>query len=188
MVIDWQNDTRILELARQLKNGGVIAYPTEAVWGLGCDPGNRLAVERLLQLKQRQVDKGLILIAGSLSQISLYTDGLSDSQRETLANSWPGPNTWLLPAEHIAPDWIRGKHASVAVRVSDHPVVQALCHAFGGPLVSTSANPQGKPSALTTSELAQYFGDSLDGIAPGELGGLSSPSTIRDLLSGATIR
>ena len=188
MASHWQKDTRILELVDQLKNGGVIAYPTEAVWGLGCDPANRSAVERLLCLKQRQIDKGLILIAGSQTQVSTYTASLSETHRQTLAESWPGPHTWLLPAESLVPSWIRGKHTSVAVRVSAHPIVQALCHAFGGPLVSTSANPQGKPAAVSRAELDHYFGESLDGIAPGELGGLSTPSAIRDLLTGATIR
>ena len=175
-------------LAERLRGGAVIAYPTEAVWGLGCDPNNRVAVERLLALKQRDPEKGLILIAGDLSQVEPFLLDLSSQQRETLSRSWPGPNTWLVPAKTTAPEWIRGKHSSVAIRVSAHSVVQALCKAFGGPLVSTSANVQGMPAALTRSELVEYFGSRLDAVAPGELGEANAPSSIRDLITGAIVR
>ena len=183
-----RSTTSIDTLAERLRAGAVIAYPTEAVWGLGCDPNNRIAVERLLALKQRDPKKGLILIAGDLSQVEPFLFDLSSQQRQTLSQSWPGPNTWLVPAETTAPTWIRGQHSSVAIRVSAHPVVQALCKAFGGPLVSTSANVQGMPAALTTTELDGYFGTQLDAIAPGELGEASAPSIIRDLISGAIVR
>lgn len=188
MTIDWHADPQIQILAAQLRQGAVIAYPTEAVWGLGCDPNNRQAVERLLALKQRSVEKGLILIAGNWSQVRIYTEGLTEAQGQTLRESWPGPNTWLIPAEFTVPAWVRGKHSTVAIRVSAHPIVQALCSAFGGPVVSTSANPQGEPAALSPTEVSQYFGETLDGIAPGELGNSSAPSAIRDLLTGASIR
>ena len=175
-------------LAKTLKQGGVIAYPTEAVWGLGCDPANEEAVYRLLHLKQRPVEKGLILVAASIEQLGDLVAPLSDQQVAKLNASWPGPNTWLIPATPKVPQWIRGQHASVAVRVSAHPLVQALCAEFGGPLVSTSANPQGLAEARSAADVLNYFNEQLDGLSPGEVGNSTSPSSIRDLMTGETIR
>ncbi|MFB9886134.1 L-threonylcarbamoyladenylate synthase [Balneatrix alpica] len=172
-----------------LREGGVIAYPTEAVWGLGCDPWNPQAFQRLLALKQRPPEKGVILVAASMAQIEPLWQDLSASQQQALAADWPGPFTWILPDQQDwVPSWIKGKHTKVAVRVSAHPLVQELCQAFGGPLVSTSANPSGRPPARSALRVRQYFGADLDGLVPGQLGGLARPTQIRDLTSGATLR
>ena len=171
-----------------LGRGGVIAYPTESVWGLGCDPANERAVMRLLALKNRPVSKGLILVASALEQLEWLLSGLDDSQYERLAASWPGPITWLVPHRDLVPRWITGDHDTVAVRVSAHPGVGALCRAWGGVLVSTSANPAGSAPALNQLQIRRYFGDSLDFVVPGHVGGQSRPSSIRDLVSGRTIR
>jgi len=171
-----------------LQQGGVIAYPTEAVWGLGCDPWDVQAVARVLALKQRDPAKGLILIAGNLAQVQPWLDTLSAPQQKTLADSWPGPRTWLVPDTAIAPPWVRGDHASIALRVSDHPLVQALCEAFGGPIVSTSANPAGKAPARTGFDVRRYFGGELDMIVPGQTGGRNRPTEIRDLITGEIAR
>lgn len=178
------------EAAPLLRNGGVIAYPTEAVWGLGCDPFDEAAVMRLLAIKQRPVDKGVILIAGALAQFDrlLDWDALPATQRETVLASWAGPNTWIVPATPRMPRWITGAHDGVAVRVSAHPDVVALCAAFGGPLVSTSANLAGEPPAFTRDALDPRVLALLDGVCGGETGGLSSPTAIRDARTGAQIR
>lgn len=183
----------ILSLAdcvQALRRGGVIAYPTEGVWGLGCDPFDEGAVRRLLALKQRPVEKGLILIAGALPQLDglLAWDTLAEERRAAVLASWPGPNTWIVPATTRVPAWISGGQAGVAVRVSAHPEVVALCAAFGGPLVSTSANLSGAPAARTRAELDPALLARLDGIAPGETGGRAGPSTIRDARSGEVLR
>lgn len=177
------------QAVRAVKAGGVIAYPTEAVWGVGCDPWQRAAVERLLALKQRPMHKGLILVAADSRQISPLTDPLSATDRMTLDSSWPGPNTWLLadPDEWV-PHWVKGEHKSVAVRVSDHPTVRALCRLLGGPLVSTSANPAGAEPARSATQVRQAFGRQLDYLLPGPLGGLAKPTVIRDLQSGQVMR
>jgi L-threonylcarbamoyladenylate synthase len=178
------------EAATVLQRGGVIAYPTEAVWGLGCDPFDEVAVRRLLALKDRPVEKGMILIAGSLAQL----DGLLDwealpPQRVSEAHaSWPGPHTWVVPATARVPRWITGTHAGVAVRVSAHPVVVALCAAFGGPLVSTSANPAGAPPPGALSAFDPALRDALDGIVSGATGGLTRPTPIRDAHTGEALR
>lgn len=171
-----------------LRQGGVVAYPTESVWGLGADPANPEAIRRLLQLKQRPRSKGLILIAANTGQLWPWLALLSAQQRAVLAASWPGPNTWLVPNNGIASSWVVGDHANIALRVTDHPVSQALCLAFGGPLISTSANPQNRPAAKTAVQLRRYFGSELDFIAPGRTGGRRKPSVIRDLATGEVLR
>jgi len=185
---DWLGDPRIADLAKALHQGAVIAYPTEAVWGLGCDPYNEAAVTRLLAMKNRARDKGLILAGGSIDHALSLTATLSEAQNQQLAETWPGPNTWLIPDERITPEWIRGEHKAVAVRVSAHPLVEALCKAFGGLIVSTSANPQGLPPAENAEQVIAYFADQVDAISPGAIGSENKPSSIRDLVTGARIR
>ena len=129
-----------------LRRGGVIAYPTEGVWGLGCDPNNTDALQRLLALKQRDPDKGLILIAADIEQLDPLLDQLTPDQRARLAASWPAPLTWVVPVGPQLPVLVSGGRATLALRVSAHPTVAALCRAWGGPLVSTSANPSGRPA------------------------------------------
>lgn len=177
------------QAVRAIQAGGVIAYPTEAVWGVGCDPWQRAAVERLLALKQRPMHKGLIVIAADMAQIQPLLRALSDAERQQLDVSWPGPHTWLLPdPDDWVPHWVKGQHASVAVRVTDHPLVQGLCRAAGRPLVSTSANPAGADPARSAREVREAFGRQLDYLLPGALGGLAKPTQIRDLRSGAVMR
>jgi len=178
------------EAADALRRGGVVAYPTEAVWGLGCDPFDEDAVTRLLAIKQRPVDKGVILIAGAPSQFDGLLDwsALTDAQCDAVFATWPGPNTWIVPTTPRVPRWITGTHDGVAVRVSAHPVVVALCAAFGGPLVSTSANLAGEPPAFTREALDARVIAQLDGVTVGETGGLASPTAIRDSRTGAQVR
>jgi len=180
----------IAEAANVLNNAGVIAYPTEAVWGLGCDPFDAAAVARLLAIKQRPADKGLILIAGTLDQIDGLLDwqALSPPRREAVLATWPGPNTWIVPTTTRVPRWITGAHDGVAVRISAHPTVIALCAAFDGPLVSTSANLAGEPPVHERDALDPRLLVQLDGVTGGETGGLASPTPIRDARSGARLR
>jgi len=169
--------------------GGIVAYPTEAVWGLGCDPFNQIAVQKILQIKNRPESKGLILVAANMGQISALLTGLSDDQVQTLKDSWPGPNTWVIEDSNgVYPVWVKGEHSSIAVRVTDHPLVIALCEAFGGPLVSTSANPSGMPSALTEEQSMSYFGNAVDLYVSGATGGNTSPSNICILNNGKLLR
>ena len=189
MPIRFRQTTLVKQAASCLDTGGIVAYPTEAVWGLGCDPMNREATLRLLQIKARPVEKGMILVAASTEQLGALYGDLDTQQREQLAQSWPGPFTWLLPdPQGRIPWWIRGDHDTVAVRVSAHPVVVALCNAFGGPLVSTSANRAGQPPARSRLQVMTRLRQAPDLIVPGALGGEARPSTIRDLRSGKILR
>ncbi|OMQ21181.1 L-threonylcarbamoyladenylate synthase type 1 TsaC [Serratia oryzae] len=172
-----------------LKNQQVIAYPTEAVFGLGCDPDSEQAVKELLALKQRPWEKGLILIAADYAQLAPYIDDstLSEQQRAAIFASWPGPVTWVIPAKRQTPHFLTGHFSSLAVRVSDHPLVQQLCRQFGKPLVSTSANLSGQEPCRTVAEVKQQFGESFPVLA-GQVGGRLNPSEIRDALTGEQIR
>lgn len=176
--------------ATVMKQGGVIAYPTEAVWGLGCDPFDKHAVRRIQQLKQRDLTKGLILIASSMEQVEPFLTDISSEQRQLLEDSWPGPFTWLVPNNGAIPSWICGRFASVALRVTQHPDVKALCDRFGGAIVSTSANPQGKPAPQHGWQVRRYFHNNtlLDYIVKGQTGKRRKPSTITDLSTGKVIR
>ena len=176
------------EAADHLRAGRVIAYPTEAVYGLGCDPASEMAVRSVLELKQRSPDLGLILVADSLEQLRPFIDLSHITNLETAMSSWPGPMTWLMPRAAAVPNWLAGKHATIAVRVTAHPVCRALCAAFGGAIVSTSANRSTEPPARSSDEVQAYFGANIAGIVSGALGEKLEPSEIRDLATGAVIR
>ncbi|WP_109124344.1 Sua5/YciO/YrdC/YwlC family protein [Dyella sp. C11] len=176
--------------AALLREGGVLAYPTEAVYGLGCDPHNRDAFERLFALKQRPPTQGVLLIASEFAQVERYID-LDAVPPEVLAQvreSWPGPHTWIFPRSAAVPDWVAGAHAGIALRVTAHEPAAALCRAYGAALVSTSANPHGEPPARSADVAAGYFGAALDGLLDAPVGEQLRPTTIRDALSGAIIR
>lgn len=176
--------------ARLLHQGGVVAYPTEAVWGLGCDPFDPQALVRLLAIKQRPAAKGMIVIAADLAQVHshLRWEALPDARRTQVLASWPGPNTWLIPCAESVPHALRGEHDTLAVRITDHPIAAALCRAFGGPIVSTSANRAGETPARRIEDLAPDLLDALDGWVAGETGARAQPSTIRDARDGQIIR
>lgn len=175
-----------------LIQGKVIAYPTESVYGYGCDPFDPVAVARLLALKGRSKDKGLILVAADMTQIEPLLRNLSKTQLAQLEADWPGPVTWLIPdPDQWIPSWIRGSFDTVAVRVSAHPLVGSLCQAWGGPLVSTSANRSGRKPAKSEYSLLKarrQTGIGADYIVPGPTQGRSKPSEIKDLQSGRIIR
>ncbi len=174
--------------ARALRAGGLVAYPTEAVWGLGCNPADPVTVFELLELKQRHPEKGLILVAADLAQLRPWIAPLSKEARTKVLGSWPGPVTWLVPAAPACPYWLTGAHETLAVRVTAHPVAAALCRAWGGALVSTSANPAARRPARSALAVRRYFGERLDAILAGPTGGAARPSAIRDLASGRVLR
>ncbi len=170
-----------------IRQGGVIAYPTEAVYGLGCSPGDAAAVSRLRSLKRRHASKGLIVVAAHVEQLETLIDFNREFLTEAVLSSWAGPVTWVLPASAQVPAWLIGSQHDIAVRVSAHPVVQRLCLS-AGPLVSTSANPAGARPATTAFRVRAYFGNQLDYIVPGETGPLQQPTEIRDAVTGELLR
>jgi len=182
------NNWQLRQAAHIVHAGGLIAYPTEAVYGLGCDPLNAAAVQRLLALKHRPMDKGLILIASDLDQLRPFLLPLSTDDEATVNATWPGPITWLLPARPETPRWLRGSHDTLAVRITDHPLAAALCRQLGHPLVSTSANRSGQTPARSPLGIRRAFGNDIDLTLTGPLGGRRCPTAIRDLASGRTVR
>lgn len=178
------------EAARLLHSGGLIAYPTEAVWGLGCDPFNPEAIARLLALKQRPSSKGLILIAATPEQLAPLLDwsAVPAQHQDEIRASWPGPFTWVIPCRPDVPAALRDAHDSLAVRVTAHPVASALCRAFGGPVVSTSANRSDQEPARHKDQLDPALLAGLDGWLPGDTDAAARPSQIRDARSGAVLR
>jgi L-threonylcarbamoyladenylate synthase len=166
----------------------VIAYPTETVFGLGCDPFNAMAVLQLLDLKQRNIEQGLILIASDFAQLEPLLLPLSVTVRNRILNPCPDPVTWTLPCLPETPAWLRGSHRSLAVRLTSHPLAHTLCEAWGGPLVSTSANRHGKPPATSALGVRLAFDSELDYILHGKVTGTGKPSEIRDGVTGRVLR
>jgi L-threonylcarbamoyladenylate synthase len=171
-----------------LRGGGIVAYPTEAVWGLGCDPHNAAAVDRLFRLKQRPPAVGVLLIGADFSQLAPFIGPCPDEAVRRAQATWPGPHTWVFPRADSVPEWIAGKHSGIALRVTAHPVARALCQAFEGALVSTSANRHGEPPARSAAEVRRAFAGELNALVEGELGGLERPTRIRDAISGEIVR
>lgn len=174
-------------LAAHLKRGGLIAYPTESCYGLGCDPLNRRAVLRILRLKQRPQSKGLILIASSYHQVARYIQPLASAEQAKLEADGALAITYLMPVKPSCPRWLRGEHDTLAVRLTAHPFAKLLCRSAGSALVSTSANRSGQRPARTYADCLRMFGNKV-WVLPGRVGGRERPSTIRAWESGRVVR
>ena len=174
-------------LAAHLKRGGLIAYPTESCYGLGCDPDKRLAVQRLLRLKQRPQRKGLILIAAHFHQVAQYVQALTSDEQTKLQNSVGQAVTYLLPVKPSCPRGLRGEHDTLAVRLTAHPYAKQLCRMAGSALVSTSANRSGQRPAKTYADCQRLFGKKV-WVLRGQVGKRKQPSTIRAWMDGKILR
>lgn len=171
----------VAEAVEQILAGQVIAYPTEAVYGLGCDPFNKQAFEQLLQLKNRSLEKGVILIAASVAQLEGLVEIQNQPWTQAVLRSWQDttqPMTWVLPARSKVPTWLTGGRTTLAVRVTHHPVAKALCEQLQMPLVSTSANMSGESPIRSAMDCANAF-PSL-AVVEGDLMGQAQPSQIWD--------
>lgn len=178
----------LAQAAVLVQNGGVIAYPTEYCYGLGCDPENRAAVQRILTMKHRHHKHGLILIADHFDRVRRYVRDLPAATQAEMRAPWPGPVTWVLPARPRATRWVRGAQATIAIRIIRHPPAHALCRASGLALVSTSANRAHRPPLRTAAQVWREFGGEVDGLAAGALGRAHAPSVIRCGMTGAVLR
>jgi len=170
-----------------VRQGGIIAYPTETVYGLGCDPLCAKAVHRINILKGRDASKGLILIASRLQQLDALIDVPDRNDRAAIVSEHE-PTSWLVPTRNTTPEWITGKHQTIAIRTTSHPMVMQLCDQLGHALVSTSANPAGKRPALNALQLHRYFEGLVDSMLVSNHNCSGRPSKIRDLKSRRLVR
>ena len=183
-MLNWH----IKQASRIIKAGGIIIYPTEAIYGMGCDPLNAHAIEKLLSLKQRDINKGLLIIAADVEQIRPYVDQLDPAMLNKLVQTGPQPITWLVKASPWVPFWLRGNHATIGIRITQHPIANALCRILDQPIVSTSANISQRAPARSGICAHKYFHGRVDYFVSGPLGGFSSPSEIRDISTNQVIR
>ena len=182
------NSDQIEAAAALLRAGGVLAYPTEGVYGLGCDPDDRAAFEKIFAMKRRPPEQGVLLIAADFEQVRPWIGDAPESAFERVRASWPGAHTFIFPRSPRVPEWVAGGHAGIALRVTTHAPSAALCRAFGGPVVSTSANRHGEAPARSAADILAIFGDEPDGVLDAPLGGLDRPTPITDAVTGAIIR
>ena len=175
------------DLRAWLRRGGIIAYPTESCYGLGCDPRNPRALQRLIRLKGRSAAKGMLLIADRFKRLKPFVRPLHAADLARMQHSWPGPVTWVVPASNACPPLLTGGRPTIAVRVTAHPVAAQLCRSLDMALVSTSANKSGKKPAKTAAECRRIFGARVRVIA-GRIGRRRRPSTLIDLATGNILR
>jgi len=174
-------------LRAYLRRGGLIAYPTESCYGLGCDQRNPRALKRLIRLKGRSAAKGLLLIADRFKRLRTFVRPLSAPDRARMQRSWPGPVTWVVPASAACPPLLTGGRPTIAVRVTAHAGAARLCRSLGMALVSTSANKSGKPPAKSAAECRRIFGAQVR-VIDGRIGRRRRPSTLIDLATGTVLR
>ncbi|WP_348766845.1 L-threonylcarbamoyladenylate synthase [uncultured Salinisphaera sp.] len=182
---------RLRRAARILHDGGVVAHATEGVWGLACDPLDPAAVLRLLTIKRREIDRGLIVIGADSDQLAPFVAADAAQAWNRATQSWPAALTWLLPAADDTPWWLTGAHDTIALRQTAHADSAALCRAFGGALVSTSANVSARPPVRNSWQARARLSQPHDGVDM-ILGGVPDTpgraSTIRDARTGDTLR
>ncbi|KTC66478.1 putative translation factor (plasmid) [Legionella adelaidensis] len=176
----------LLQAREEVMKGSIIAYPTEAVYGLGCDPFNMDAVNTLLALKSRPIEKGFIVLISNWEQLYSLTEPLSEEQLKPVRQSWPGPVTWIFPKAETLPQWLSGSWNSIAIRMSAHPIARGL--ALDNPIISTSANITGFEPARDKESLFKQFPQGIDFLVNGDLGGAQNPSAIYDVLTGKRLR
>ncbi len=170
-----------------LRNGGIVAHACEGVWGLACDPWNESAVSRILSIKCRDADKGLIVIGHDTKVFDTEIKELEPTKQEMVRESWPGHVTWIVPSTRF-PKVVTGSRSTIALRVPDHKQARELCERMDSPLISTSANVSSRPPARTKTEVEETLGCLVDFVLPGRIGSVEGPSTIRDALSGDQLR
>ncbi len=171
-----------------VQSGDLLVYPTEGVFGLGCKFNDQKAVMKLLKLKQRSIDQGLVLIASHIEQILPLIKPDDRSHLARALKTWPGHHTWVFPNSPMTPEWITGTFSSVAVRVSANPTVKKLCDHLGHALVSTSANLTGQFTPNSCKEIQDIWGDQIDYYLDLPLGNATQPSSIRLASSGQKLR
>ena len=170
-----------------LKSGEVIGYPTEAVYGIGCDPWNQSSVEKIAKIKGRKKRQTFLMVASSIDQLTDLIDISRLSPQVT--SSWPGHTTWLIKAKDNVPYWLQDEQTNkVGIRISNHPLVRELCNEFGKPIISTSANISGKEEIKNQQEFMRTFSSDINYLVDGDLGDYDKASMIIDMETNRKIR
>ena len=190
---DTEHTQKVAELPIQravstLKNGGLIAYPTEGVFGIGCDPLQQPALQRVVEIKQRDAGKGLIIVCAEFSQLEPFIEPLDSATQQRLLATWPGAVTWIVKANPSLPALLTGGRDTIAVRVSQHPVVAEITRQFERPIVSTSANYSGQAACTSAAAVRQTLGEKIDLVLDAAVGGQQGATPIFDAATGKQIR
>jgi len=185
-----EHSLQLQHAADCIRDGGILAYAAESCFGLGCDPFNVEALERLLKIKQRSADQGLIVVAAQCEQLQglVQWSALSETQQARVEASWPGPVSWLIPAHPDCPEMLRGQHSTLAVRVPAYKLVRDLCRQARMALVSSSANRHDQPALTTAAEVEHSMGAELDFILDAPIQGRAQPSRIVDAMTQQILR
>ncbi|MDC0948698.1 L-threonylcarbamoyladenylate synthase [Gammaproteobacteria bacterium] len=173
---------------RAVCQGGVIAYPTESCFGLGCNPRSISGLRQIIALKRRRPEKGMIVLIGDVQDLSQLCPPLDTSTLQMLSQSWPGAVSFILPARADLPSLLHGGTRCIAVRLSAFEPARRLARAAGGTLVSTSANLSSRPALRYAGEVRRLFGSRLDGLVVGRCGDATRPSRLIDATSGRVLR
>ncbi|MDJ0880022.1 MAG: L-threonylcarbamoyladenylate synthase [Gammaproteobacteria bacterium] len=180
---------RLRQIASAINQGAIIAYPTDTIWGFGCHPRIEKAVTRIKSLKRRPRDKGLILLASSIELFKTYINP-DDYYRHlsTLKMPRPRPLTWIVRAHPDCPSWLKARRGTLAIRITDLSHIRILCQGMQAPLVSTSANLSGQPTARNQFNIHKQFQHDVDFVIEGYRVPGRQASEIRELDSGKILR
>lgn len=170
-----------------LRRGGLVAFPTETVYGLGADATNARAVARIFEAKGRPPDNPIIVHVASRSQLSALVVGVPTAAKILMDTFWPGPLTIILPAAKGVPEVVTAGLATVAVRMPDHPVALELIKVAGVPVAAPSANLSGKPSPTHAAHVLQDLDGRIEAVLDGGPAGVGVESTVIDLTAEAPV-
>ncbi len=178
---DQQMGTDLSRIADVVRQGGVIAYPTDTFYGLGCDPFNTAAIDQLFAIKQRERGQPILLIISDPSLVVWLTSERDERFERLSQQFWPGPLTLVLRASERLPATLTGQTGTIGIRLPDHDLCRRIVNTAGGVLTGTSANVTGQPSAATAEAVLGQLGDAPDLIVDGGPTSGGAPSTVLDL-------
>jgi L-threonylcarbamoyladenylate synthase len=175
----FQND--IDQAVEFLKNGDVIAYPTETIYGLGADVVNRKAIKKIYDLKARDYGLPVSILVADIAMLREFVEEVPEQALSLMRRFWPGALTILFPANDKIPKGLVTNTGRVGVRISSHPIAAALVKTFGKPITTTSANLSGFPPSLSVKHIQKYFGDKIPCLVDGGECEPSRGSTVVDV-------
>lgn len=183
-------DLEIQKAIQVLNQGGVIICPTEGIYGFSCIANNIDAVKRIIEIKKRDDNKGLILVSDSIEKVKKLIDieKIPKESLDLMHKLWPGHHTFVVPCNSNINALLTGNRHTIAIRISSFDVLSSLCKDLTYPIVSTSANISGQDPISTLDMLEKEFGHVVDYILKKNCQGLKKSSTIHDALTGQILR